>query len=309
MQNVNESSSDTRGSGMRNVLMLGLVSFFADISSQMVYPLIPLYLTSAFGATPALVGIVEGIAESVASILKVFSGYVSDRFKHKKALAFAGYCTGLFYKLVLLSAGSWGGVLAARVIDRFGKGVRVAPRDAMVAESASKKKMGGAFGIHKMLDMAGSALGILLAFFIMRSMGDLGYKTVFAASIVPVAVALSLFVFIRENREAPAPAHREPFWRNIAQLDGQLKLYLAVTFLFTLGNSSNAFLLLRASQFGFDSSETVLLYFLYHVAASVLAVPCGRLSDALGRKKLLVWGYAVFSLVYFGFAGSVKNFV
>lgn len=151
-----ENKSETTRKGVRNIIILGLISCFADISSEMVYPLIPLYLTTAFGATPALVGIIEGIAESVASLLKVFSGYISDRFQHKKAIAFCGYATGVLYKIALLFAGSWAGVLTARVIDRFGKGVRTAPRDVMVAESADKQSMGKAFGIHKMLDMAGS---------------------------------------------------------------------------------------------------------------------------------------------------------
>lgn len=135
--------------GSINIIMLGLVSFFSDLSSEMVYPLIPLYLTAVFGATPTLVGIIEGIAESIASLLKVFSGYISDRFRHKKAIAFWGYAAGVFYKIALLCAGSWTGILAARVIDRFGKGIRTAPRDVLVSESADKNSMGKAFGIHK----------------------------------------------------------------------------------------------------------------------------------------------------------------
>ena len=167
-----KNKDNTTQKGIRNIIMLGLVSCFADISSEMVYPLIPLYLTAAFGATPALVGMIEGIAESVASLLKVFSGYISDRFQHKKAIAFSGYATGVIYKIALLFAGSWTGILSARVIDRFGKGVRTAPRDVMVSESADKNSMGKAFGIHKMLDMAGSAIGILLAFLLMKTIGD-----------------------------------------------------------------------------------------------------------------------------------------
>ena len=268
----------------------------------MVYPLIPLYLTAAFGATPALVGIIEGIAESIASLLKVFSGYISDRFQHKKALAFTGYATGVLYKIALLFAGSWAGILAARVIDRFGKGIRTAPRDVMVSESADKDSMGKSFGIHKMLDMAGSAIGILLAFLLMRSIGENGYKTVFALSIIPIVIALLLFVFVHEKKKPREAVQREPFWKNISKLDGRLKLYLFVTFLFTLGNSSNSFLLLRANDIGFSDSNTILLYFVYNVTASLLAVPCGKLSDKIGRKTLLVGGYLTFSLVYFGFA-------
>ena len=288
--------------GTRNIIILGLISCFADISSEMVYPLIPLYLTAVFGATPVLVGLIEGIAESVASLLKVFSGYISDKFQHKKAIAFGGYATGLLYKIALIFAGSWGGILTARVIDRFGKGVRTAPRDVMVSESADKNNLGKAFGIHKMLDMAGSAIGILLAFFLMKNTGADGYKSVFAISIVPITIALFLFFFVHEKQDNHIAVQREHFWKNISQLDNKLKLYLAITFLFTLGNSSNSFLLLRASEQGFDSKDTILLYFIYNLTASVLAIPCGKLSDKIGRKHLLVGGYIIFSMVYFGFA-------
>ena len=288
--------------GVRNIVFLGLVSCFADISGEMVYPIIPLYLTAVLGATPALVGMIEGIAESVASLLKVFSGYISDRFQKKKAIAFTGYATGVIYKLALVFAGSWIGILTARVIDRFGKGIRTAPRDVMVAESADKASMGKAFGIHKMLDMAGSAVGILLAYILLTTMGEGSYKTIFMVSVIPVLLALLLFAFIDEKKEKREAVQREYFWKNVRNLDSQLKLYLAVTFLFTLGNSSNSFLLLRAYDMGFSSSTAILLYFIYNVTASLLAIPCGKLSDKVGRKKLLVAGYTTFSLVYFGFA-------
>ena len=300
---------------MRNVIFLGLVSFFADISAEMVYPLIPLYLVSAFGATPALVGIIEGIAESLASLLKVGSGYVTDKYQHKKPIAFAGYATGLIYKVALLLAASWTGILLARVIDRVGKGIRTAPRDVMISQSADESQGGFAFGIHKAMDMAGSAIGIFLAWLILSRGGDLfgsstlsagegtfGYQTVFLLSMIPAVLGLAMFALIRERREERAVSKREPFWQNYKALDQQLKLYLLVAFLFTLGNSSNAFLLLRASSVGFDEITVILLYFLYNVTASLLSIPAGKRSDRVGRKQLLVAGYLVFSVVYLGFA-------
>lgn len=293
---------DNQKKGMKNIIFLGLVSCFADISSEMVYPIIPLYLTAVLGATPALVGVIEGIAESIASLLKVFSGYISDRFQKKKAIAFVGYATGVIYKLALIFATSWVGILLARVIDRFGKGIRTAPRDVMVAESSGKASMGKSFGIHKMLDMAGSAAGILIAFVLVTTAGEGSYRMIFAISVIPVLIALGLFAFIQENKEKRELAQREHFWKNMGSLDAQLKTYLAVTFLFTLGNSSNSFLLLRAYDVGFSSNTAILLYFIYNLTASILAVPCGKLSDKIGRKKLLVTGYLLFALVYFGFA-------
>ncbi|MEG0422978.1 MAG: MFS transporter [Erysipelotrichaceae bacterium] len=287
---------------MRNVIFLGLISFFSDISSEMVYPLIPLYLTSAFGATPTLVGFIEGIAESVASLLKVFSGYIADKYKHKKPIAFTGYALGMVYKLALLFATSWFGILFARVIDRIGKGIRSAPRDVMVAESASQGHGGSAFGIHKALDMAGSAIGIFLSFILLKSVsGEVGYKQIFIISIIPALLGLVFFHFVKEKPVHKKVKEEQPSWEKAKGLNTQLKLYLFVCFLFTLGNSSNTFLLLRAGNVGFSNSDVILLYFIYNLSASLLAYPLGKLSDKIGRKSLLVCGYLVFSIVYFGF--------
>ena len=213
MRDMMKLGKRPRQEGMWNLIVLGLISCFSDISSEMVYPLIPLYLTAAFGATPAMIGIVEGFAESVAGLLKVFSGYLSDRFQQKKALAFGGYAAGVLYKIALLFAGSWTGILGARVIDRFGKGVRTAPRDVMVAESAGESGMGRAFGIHKMLDMAGSAIGILLAFILVRHVGSDGHRTVFAVSIIPISFSLPLFFLVHEKRGDTRPRQGNAFGR------------------------------------------------------------------------------------------------
>lgn len=273
----------------------------------MVYPVIPLYLVSAFGATPVLVGIIEGIAESLASLLKVFSGYISDRFNKKKAIAFSGYSTGLIYKIALLTASSWVGILGARIIDRFGKGIRTAPRDVMVAESSTQTQMGKSFGIHKALDMAGSAIGILLAYIILTHIGDAAYKPIFVISIIPIIISLILFIFIKEKKRDITLSTREHFWQNIKSLDKNLKLYLAVAFIFTLGNSSNAFLLLKAADVGFSSTNTILLYFAYNLTASLLAVLFGKKSDKTGRKKILIAGYLTFAIVYLLFAFATQK--
>jgi len=204
--------------------------------------------------------------------------------------------------------GSWVGILAARVIDRVGKGIRTAPRDVMVSESSLKGSTGQAFGIHKALDMAGSALGILISFILLKRMkSGFDFKRIFLISIIPAILGLFMFFFIKEKQEVHAIKEREPFWKNIEKLDGQLKLYLLVAFLFTLGNSSNAFLLLRAKSVGFDDTSVILLYFIYNLTASLLAIPAGRRSDKVGRKRLLVAGYIVFSIVYLGFAFADKK--
>ncbi|MCL1975972.1 MAG: MFS transporter [Firmicutes bacterium] len=289
---------------MRNVFFIGLVSFFTDISTEMVYPLLPLYLANAFGATPALVGLIEGIAESLASLLKVYGGYIADRFQKKKALAFAGYATGIVYKLALLLATSWLGVLFARIIDRMGKGIRTAPRDVLVSESANKNGMGKAFGLHKSLDMAGAALGILFTYYLLRGRIVYEYKSLFLFSIIPAIIGLVMFIFIKEKKVDKREIVEKPRFSlsSYQKLDSQLKLYLLVVLLFTLGNSSNAFLLLKAKSLGFSDSSVIMLYFIYNAVAALFSFPLGRLSDLVGRKRLLVCGYLVFAAVYFGFA-------
>ena len=288
---------------MRNIFFIGLISFFTDISTEMVYPLIPLYLVSAFGATPALIGIIEGIAESLASLLKVYSGYLTDRFQKKKTIAFSGYAAGLIYKLALIFAGSWLGILGARAIDRIGKGIRTAPRDVLVSESADKDNMGKAFGLHKALDMSGAALGILITYFIIsKSGGNYDYKRLFMLSMIPAVLGLCMFIFVKQKKQAREIKERIPFWKNINKIDSQLKLYLLVVFLFTLGHASNAFFILRAKAAGFDDKNAILLFFIFNFTASILSMPFGKLSDKIGRKNLLVPGYLTFSLCYLGFA-------
>lgn len=281
-----------------NIVILGLVSFFVDMSTEMVYPLVPLFLTATLGASPAIVGVIEGIAESIASLLKVFSGYIGDVYHNKKRLAFIGYSASLLYKIFLLLAASWPGVLLARVIDRTGKGIRTAPRDALVAQSSESKNLGGAFGLHKMLDMAGSSCGALLAYLFVAT--NFGFHRAFLFSMIPAAVGILIIMAVKEDGKSRGPA--EKLTLRGLKLNGKLKLYLAVIFIFCLGNSSNTFLLLKAQERGFSASQVILLYLLFNVSTSALAVPAGRLSDRFGRSRVLVPGYLIYGFVYLGFA-------
>lgn len=281
-----------------NIILLGLVSLFVDMSSEMVYPLVPLFLTATLGASPAVVGIIEGIAESVASFLKVFSGYIGDVYHNKKRLAFAGYSAAVLYKIVLILATSWPGVLIARVVDRTGKGVRTAPRDALVAQSSDGKKLGGSFGLHKMMDMAGSSMGALLAYIFVAS--GVGFHRAFLFSMIPAVVGILFISFVKEDKREKTTA--EKLTLRGVKLDGRLKAYLAVIFIFCLGNSSNTFLLLKAQERGFSAAQVILLYLVYNMSTSALAIPSGRLSDRFGRSKILVPGYLIYGLVYLGFA-------
>lgn len=281
-----------------NIVLIGLVSLFMDMSTEMVYPLIPLYLTATLGATPAIVGVIEGIAESIASILKVFSGYIGDAYQNKKRLIFAGYSASVVYKLLLILSSSWAGVLFARIVDRTGKGIRTAPRDALVAQSSEKKKLGGSFGLHKMLDMAGSALGVVFAYIFVAS--GMSFDDAFLYAIIPAVLSILIIPTIHERKNETK--NKQKLSLKGLKLTSNLKLYLVVIFIFCLGNSSNVFLLLKAKELGFTSAQVILLYLVFNTATSVFAIPSGKLSDRFGRSAIIVPGYLIYGAVYLGFA-------
>ena len=284
---------------MFNIVVLGIVSFLTDISSEMVYPLLPIFLTVNLGASPAILGIIEGIAESLASLLKVFSGYWGDKTKKKKELAIVGYGSSFFGKFILILAGSWSGVLLSRVVDRLGKGVRTAPRDSLIADSAEKKSYGQAFGLHRAMDTFGAVIGVAIAYVLL--MGNTSnFKRIFIFSMIPAFLGVVALFFIRQPRKVKESGKKFSFsW---AQLDGRLKAFLILTFIFNLGNSSNQFLLLRANKLGASAPVVVLLYLVYNISYGILSYPACTFSDRIGRKKVLVVGYFVYALVYLGFA-------
>ncbi|MBE3581216.1 MAG: MFS transporter [Thermoanaerobacteraceae bacterium] len=284
---------------MFNVLITGLTSLLTDISTEMVYPLLPLYLTASLGASPAIVGIIEGLAESLASLLKVFSGAISDRLGRRKPLAIGGYSISALGKVFLVLATSWGWVLAGRLADRFGKGVRTAPRDAIIAEAAAAGQRGAAFGLHRLMDTLGASLGVVLAYYFLTGYrGD--YRAVFLYSLFPAFLGVGVLFLVREKGSAEVQTKKISLnWR---ALDPRLRSFLVVVFLFTLGNSSNQFLLLRAENLGFAPETVILLYLVYNLVYSLVSYPAGRLSDRIGRRTLLVLGYLVYGLVYLGFA-------
>lgn len=285
---------------MSNIILLGITSLLTDISSEMIYPILPIYLVMRLGASPAILGLIEGIAESSASLFKVFSGYFSDKIKLRKPFAIIGYSCSVLGKLFLYVSINWGYVLTGRVIDRFGKGIRTAPRDALIAESAKVDKKGAAFGLHRSLDTMGAVIGVLLAYFLItRYKGD--FKNVFLFSLIPAFLGVAFLFFVKEKkREIKSNYEKLHFkWHT---LDKRLKLFLVFTFLFTLGNSSNQFLLLRAKDLGSPLRIVILLYLVYNITYCLVVYPASRLSDKIGRKKILVLGYLFYGLVYLGFA-------
>src|SRR4030042_2659737 len=255
----------------------------------MVYPILPIYLVSTLGASPAILGLIEGIAESTASLLKVFSGYFSDKLKKRLPFTILGYAGSTIGKFFLYISMSWHMVLLGRVIDRFGKGVRTAPRDALIAESAQINKRGAAFGLHRAMDSVGAALGVFLAYLLItRQSGNL--KSIFLISLIPAGLGV-LFLFLVKERGIKTSAVKQKPELRWGSLDRRLKLFLIFTFIFTLGNSSNQFLLLRAKDLGGSLSAVILLYLFYNIFYAWVAYPASRLSDKVGRKKLLVAGY------------------
>jgi len=285
---------------MRNVILLGLTSLLTDISSEMVYPLLPFFLTATLGASPAVLGLIEGIAESTASLLKVFSGYLSDRLRRRLPLAILGYAGSVAGKILLVLAGGWGTVLAGRVVDRIGKGIRTAPREKRSRRSVRPAARGRAFGLHRAMDTAGAAAGVLLAYwFLVTDAG--GYTQIFAWSIIPALLGVLILVLVREHRpQAPAALQPPSFRWSI--LPRRLRVFLIIVMVFTLGNSSNTFLLLRAHALQFTAADVLLLYLVYNAAYACCSYPAGRLSDLIGRRNLLIAGYLSYALVYLGFA-------
>ena len=287
-----------------NIILLGLTSLFMDMSSEMVYPLIPLYL-AAFGATPLIIGLIEGIAESLAALLRAFSGWWGDRTGHEKRLTVAGYSASVLYKLLLFFSTGWGGVLFARIVDRAGKGIRTAPRDALIAASGGDKRLGQSFGLHKMMDMAGSAIGVALAFVIVWA--GMSFQSAFMLSLIPAGLGLIAVCLVRKNKDVVRIKNKAE--RIKFRLNGRLIGYLAVIFVFNIGNSSNAFLLLKTSDMGFNEWQVVLVYLMFNVTSSLFAYPFGKLSDKIGRGKLLFPGYFLYGVVYIGFALATSSWM
>ncbi len=300
---------------MFNIIILGIASFLTDVSSEMVYPLLPLYLTSArIGATPAIVGLIEGLAESTASLIRVFSGYWSDRIRRRKPLTILGYASSTIGKFLLYVSASWPLVLAGRLTDRFGKGIRTAPRDALIADSSDPARRGSAFGLHRALDTAGASVGVTLAYLFFISLRD-DFSSIFLISLIPAALGVLVLFLVREKlipstgvglAPRPASVDKAPWWRGIGarwrELDRRFKFFLLIVFIFALGNSSNQFLLLRAKNLGFDNATVILMYLVYNLIYALGSWPAGRLSDRTGRKLLLVLGYLTYGIVYIGFA-------
>ena len=284
----------------RNIFLLGLVSLFTDLGSQMIFPLIPLYLVSVLGTGASVVGICEGAAETTASLIKAFSGYWSDRLKRRKPFVFVGYSLSAITKPLFALAGAWPLVLTVRMIERVGKGIRSAPRDAIVAESVDRSVRGKAYGFHRAMDGLGSVLGAFLAF-ILLSTTNSDYARIFLLAGIPGIAAVLFILFIKEPEGREGQQIKTTSMRvSFKALPANLRLLIVASSVFYLGHFGYAFLLLRARDIGLTDQTAILLYVLFYVVYVIAAIPAGMLSDRVGRKPVLMASYLIFAIVSLG---------
>lgn len=285
-----------------NVWIAGLVSLFTDISSEMLVPVLPLFLKNVLGAPMEVIGLIDGLAEFTASLMKAVSGWLSDRFGRRKPLMILGYSLSNALKPLLGFTAGWGQVLTIRLADRFGKGVRGAPRDALIADSSAPEERGRAFGLHRAMDTLGAAIGPLAAFAILAKWPE-QYRVVFWWAVAPGMIAVAAVFFVRES--GAGVARTGPVFRNwtltMGGLSPQLRRFILVGALFALGNSSDTFLILRAQNLGLAGVQVVLAYFAFNASYALLSYPLGALSDRIGRKPVMVGGFFAFALIYYGF--------
>ena len=280
-----------------NIFILGLVSLLTDLSSQMVFPLIPLFLTTTLGAGAYAVGIVEGAAETTASLLKVISGYWSDKIKKRKPFVLLGYSLSSVTKPLFALAYTWPFVLFIRVVERIGKGLRTAPRDALVAESCDKNVRGKAYGLQRAMDGIGSISGAVLAFLLLPS---LGYRKIFLFAFIPAIIAVFFILFVKEKKMPSKEVRKISLKVSFRELPLNLKLFIAASSVFALGHFGYAFLLLRAKNIGLTDDMTILMYVLFYVVYTLFIIPSGILSDKIGRKPVLAMGYLIFAITSLG---------
>jgi len=296
-----------------NVFFLGIVSFLTDVSSEMIFTLVPLFLSNVLGATTTIIGLVGGVSESTDALLRIFSGWFSDRIGKRKSLAVAGYSISTVAKPFMYLASTWGAVLGVRFGDRVGKGVRTSSRDALIADSVSPKERGKSFGLHRAMDTAGAVVGLAIAAIVVYLFQGGGlelnletYRRLVLIGIVPAVLAVVVLLrFVKERERRPAPSSPRPGFNLIklaAGFDTRFKLFLVVMALFTLGNSSDFFVILRAQNMGSSVFHVVLMLVLFNATYAAVALPFGRLSDRLGRRRVIAIGWGVYALTYLGFA-------
>jgi MFS family permease len=293
----------------RNVWVVTAGSFLTDISSEMIVYLIPLFLANVLGVRTSVIGLIEGVAETTASLVKLYSGALSDKLGKRKFLVVTGYSLSTFSKPFLYFASTWGWVLGVRFMDRVGKGIRTAPRDALIAGSIEEKQRGLAFGVHRAGDTAGAFVGLAAAAYIVwmnqgmaLELSRTTFQIAVLASFIPALLAV--IVLVIGVREVPGAGTGKAPVLSLQGLDARFKRFLLIIVLFTLGNSSDAFIILRGQERGLDVFQVMAMVMTFNFVYAVLAGPLGALSDKIGRRKLIIGGWIAYGLVYLGLAVS-----
>ncbi len=291
----------------RNIWAVSLTSFFTDISTEMVINVLPLFLANVLGVRTSVIGLIEGVAEATASLLKVFSGWLSDRLRARKWLAVAGYALSAFSKPFFYVANSWGAVAGVRWADRVGKGIRTAPRDALVADAASEEQRGLAFGFHRAADTAGAMLGLSIALAVVwlaqRGAAELSrstFQTIILISMIPAF--LGVLALALGARDVPVKESSKGQRISFRQLGPRFALFMLIVGLFDLGNSSDAFLVLRAQERGLSVTGVLAMLVTFNLVYTLLSAPAGSFSDRAGRRTVIIGGWLVYAAIYLGMA-------
>ena len=291
----------------RNVWAVGLTSFFMDISSEMVHNILPLFLANVLGVQTSIIGLIEGLAEATASILKLFSGWLSDKLGGRKWLAVVGYGISAVTKPLFYVSNTWELVAAVRWVDRIGKGIRTAPRDALVADSVTKENRGLAFGFHRAMDTAGAMIGIMIAVLVvwLAQKNALGlskstFQSVVLISLLPAFLAVLSLSF--GAKDVPIKGQRTAPKFSLRGMGKPFLTFLVIVSIFTLGNSSDAFLVLRAQNLGLSVTGILIMLVMFNLIYSLVSTPAGSLSDRIGRRRLIIGGWLVYAAIYLGFA-------
>ena len=294
-----------------NVFFLGLVSLFTDVSSEMIFTLIPLFLRNVLKVPFTTIGLIGGLSESTDAIFRIFSGWLSDKVGKRKPLAVLGYSISTIAKPLMYLASNWGMVLGVRFSDRVGKGMRTSSRDALIADSIAAGERGRGFGLHRAMDTSGAVLGLaiaaIIAYLVQGGGQELSletYQWLVLVGVIPAVLAvIILLIFVQERRRLPSgvPSSQVGF-RQIGGFDTRFKVFLAIMAIFTLGNSSDFFVILRAQNLEASLIHVVLMLVLFNITYAATSLPAGVLSDRLGRRRVITLGWFIFALVYLGFA-------
>jgi MFS family permease len=288
----------------RNVKALGFVSLLNDAASEMIYPLLPIFLTSVLGVGAGALGVIEGIAESTASLLKLFSGWISDKTRKRKSLILIGYGVAAFGRPLIAFSRYWWHVAIIRFVDRCGKGIRTSPRDALISLSTPKNIRGKAFSFHRAMDHAGAIIGPICAMVLLKF--GMSLKSIFIWALIPGVISIFIIFFFVREKKIEAKIKKVEF--KFSVLTKNFKAYLLVLMLFTLGNSSDAFLILKAKDAGIATALIPLLWIVLHFVKMATSIPGGEWSDKIGRRKVIVSGWIVYALIYLGFGFSSSIF-